>query len=129
MIKLRGHHLLCLQFFEGKGYSESFVAHIINLMKRLKNGEHIKIVEGKDEVCNFCPNLADDGRCKLFEKVLEKDKKVLDLFGLNLGDIVSWHKVIGIFESKKELLKKEFLENICKDCLWKEICIKYINQL
>ncbi len=119
MLRIRGHHLLCLQFFEGKGYSERFVNNMKNVVKRLRRGERIKIVRGKDDICSFCPHL-NNGECTLDEKVYKKDKSVLKLFHLNSGDIVSWDRVVDIFKS---LSKKDFL-NICKECLWKDICFK-----
>ena len=33
---IRPHHMLCMQFFEGKGYSDGFVASMAAIKKNLK---------------------------------------------------------------------------------------------
>ncbi len=119
MIKLRGHHLLCLQFFEGKGYDEQFVENVKKILQRMNKGERVKLVEGKDDICNSCPNW-NNGKCMLDEKIEEKDKKVLKIFGFTVGEELLWNRVVQKFSS---LSKKDFL-NICKGCLWKNICFK-----
>jgi len=45
--KLRGHHLICLNFFRGEGYSEDFIKNIYSVMKK----EKVEIVKGADDVC------------------------------------------------------------------------------
>lgn len=119
MIKLRGHHLICLQFFEGKGYSREFVENMRKIYERLKKGEKVKITEGKDDICSKCPNLKEN-KCFLEEKVEKKDKKVLKLFGLSSEEEIYWDEVVKIFQS----FSKKDLINICKDCLWIDICLK-----
>ena len=89
------------------------------MVKRLRRGEKIKIVKGKDDICSFCSYL-NNGECTLDKKVYEKDEGVLKLFNLNPGDIVSWERVVEIFKG----FSKEDFFNICKDRLWKDICLK-----
>lgn len=97
MIKLRGHHLLCLQFFEGRGYDKKFIENLKNILKRLNRGEKIKIVKGKDDICSACSYSSNNERCRLYKRIEEKDKIVLRIFNLNAGEEISWDKVIQRF--------------------------------
>jgi len=54
MVILRGHHLICINFFSGKGYDEVFVDNLKGIMKGIDT-EVIRITEGPDDVCKSCP--------------------------------------------------------------------------
>ena len=58
MIHLRPHHLLCLQAFRGKGYSESFVKKMTEVHAMLRENPklEIRLAEGADDLCAACPN-------------------------------------------------------------------------
>ncbi len=57
-INFRGHHLICLHFFEGEGYDADFVENLKNIMQRTEN-ENINVCDGPDDVCEKCPFLKD----------------------------------------------------------------------
>ena len=64
MIRLRGHHLLCIQGFQGYGYSEEFLENMKKIHKKIiSNEENIQLVTGPDDICKSCPNLNND-KCK-----------------------------------------------------------------
>lgn len=50
-VRLRGHHLLCLLTYAGKGYSPAFTAGFTRIAARIAGGETIQIVDGPDDVC------------------------------------------------------------------------------
>lgn len=54
MVRLRGHHLICLQFYRGEGYNQDFIKHLFNILERVQY-EDVEVVEGVDEVCSVCP--------------------------------------------------------------------------
>jgi hypothetical protein len=56
-LKLRPHHALRAQFFEGKGYSEAFVAHMYGILSELDRGASVTFVDGCDAICAGCPNM------------------------------------------------------------------------
>jgi len=56
--RLRGHHMVCLHFFAGEGYSKKFVENLWQVLDRLKE-ECFLLVEGADDVCDACPSLRD----------------------------------------------------------------------
>ncbi len=76
--KLRGHHLICLNFFRGEGYSDDFIKNIYSVVGK----EKVEIVEGADDVCSRCPYLKEN-KCSnneyTDEKILLQDKAALKL--------------------------------------------------
>ncbi|MCD7746473.1 MAG: DUF1284 domain-containing protein [Lachnospiraceae bacterium] len=66
-IALRAHHGMCLAYFEGKGYSEGFTAHMQNMLDLfLEEGENgkgprVRLVTCPDEICTACPNCEKKG--------------------------------------------------------------------
>ena len=54
MLNLRGHHLICLNFFKGEGYDEVFIKNLEKILSKMEK-ENIKVVEDFDDVCKSCP--------------------------------------------------------------------------
>ena len=118
-IRLRPHHLLCIHNFVGKGYDETFTAHMSQIVEMLKEDPKIELVEGCDELCGACPHDLD-GVCESADKVSRYDRGVMEACGLAPGDCESWSslsdKVIeSVFHAGR-------FEQICSDCQWYEIC-------
>lgn len=89
-IRLRPHHFLCIRFWQGHGYSESFTNKMERIIPLLKNGNPIVITTGPDDLCDVCPNKIEiDGlaACKSQEKVLRYDQAVLDNCKLQEGQV------------------------------------------
>jgi hypothetical protein len=57
-VRLRGHHLLCVLTFVGKGYSPAFVASMAATVDRIAAGAEIVLVEGPDDIC--AAHMAED---------------------------------------------------------------------
>ena len=38
-LKFRGHHLICLYFFSGEGYNNTYIDNLKIVMNRVKNNE------------------------------------------------------------------------------------------
>lgn len=74
MSLLRGHHLICLHFFHGEGYSEAFVRNLKEVLKRAE--EEVKVTDGADDVCRACPYLKNN-RCEYDEGEDEEVCKLL----------------------------------------------------
>ncbi|MBI5675499.1 MAG: DUF1284 domain-containing protein [Nitrospirae bacterium] len=119
---LRGHHLICLNFFNGEGYDEAFIKNLQNLLSRMEE-EKITIFYGTDDVCINCPYLKEN-RCLYSEnsdrEIMEMDTKALALLALSHGDKVEWSEL-------KEKIRKIFSEWFylyCKECDWRNACEK-----
>jgi len=117
-INLRGHHLICLHFFRGRGYDENFTKNLSNLLNNIRNKE-ITITNSADDVCKKCPYLKGK-ECKYDynseKEIREMDKKAIKL--LNIKEkTIKWKRI-------REKLPKVFNEWLayCKTCDWKGDC-------
>lgn len=122
-MKFRGHHLICLQFFKGEGYSEDFVAHLHNLLKKAEEEQEIEIAGAADDVCMICPYLKDGICCYkegADERIRNMDLKALELLKIREGMQVRWR---DIRERLPEILG-DWARLYCGDCDWKGACEK-----
>ena len=120
-LKLRGHHLLCLQGFQGYGYDDCFVANMTRINEIRKTDIEVTVCECPDDICKACPNLKNTQCLNETEnkKIIKMDGKVL----------VKLPKTE--FESSKELFKlvnrkftsKSSVKDICENCRWMEKCL------
>lgn len=119
-IKLHPHHLLCISFFKGKGYSQDFVENMATVISDLKRpNSTVTIINESDDICKACPNNID-GRCATQDKVERYDKSLLDLCNLSVGQTLT-------YSALKQLVYKKILScnkrtQICGDCEWSDIC-------
>jgi len=56
-VRLRGHHLICLQFFRGEGYSPEFVENLAHVITNATESGAL-VVAGADRVCAACGGAA-----------------------------------------------------------------------
>ena len=114
---LRGHHLICLNFFMGEGYTEEFIENLYSVIKK----ENIEIVTGADEVCRKCPYLKED-KCRSSdytdEKIHLQDQEALRLLGFKPGMTVDW-KMIA---SKLPTIIEEWKAEFCCACGYRKVC-------
>ena len=122
MLKFRGHHLICLHFFNGEGYDETFIKNLRDILKRTSK-EEITISSGADDVCAECSYLKNYRCCyseNADKEILEMDNKALELLGHSHNDTVRWeeleNKIPGIFP--------EWFSLYCRECEWKGACEK-----
>ena len=57
-MKIRAHHILCMQGFQGHGYSEEFSQNMSEVIEYLKSNQEqiIEITDDVDVVCKYCPH-------------------------------------------------------------------------
>lgn len=120
MPALRGHHLICLHFFDGEGYSPHFTENLRTV--RQKAGHlPVEICSGPDDVCAACPYLKDRTctyRIHAEGEITAMDRRALELLTLSPGDRTAWEDirkaVPGIFI--------QWHADYCKDCDWITAC-------
>lgn len=119
---LRGHHLICLHFFNGEGYDEPFKNNLKKTLKRAET-EEITISSGADDVCRCCPYI-EVNRCRYTENsdddISDMDTEALTLLNLSKRDKVKWdelrktvHRIFPAWYSSR-----------CIKCDWKAACEK-----
>lgn len=124
MIKLRPHHVLCLLRFEGKGYTSDFVKTLTDLIRRLKEGEAITIVEGPDDVCAplcgtrywHCENASIYRRDKAARHLIQQHKITSE--GLR-QDLLKNKEDRTL---TKQLFCSQTIQKPCKGCEWVRTC-------
>lgn len=119
-LKLRPHHALCAQFFEGKGYSEAFVAHMYTVLSELDRGASVTLADGCDAICAGCPN-AQNGVCETDEKVRAIDRRAIEAMGLRFFDTLPWQDLSA--HAKEKIIAAGKLKDVCRDCEWIGVCM------
>ena len=120
-IKIRGHHLLCLLHFEGKGYSEEFIENMKIVKEKLDVGYKFLLVVESDSICNKCPYLKND-KClrESYPKEIErKDKEIINHLNLTIKEKYNFLDIKRIIFNR---IKRSDFENFCKDCSWFPLC-------
>ena len=121
---LRGHHLLCLQGFQGFGYDEDFVENMtkINLLRK-QNDTVISLTSENDDICKSCPNL-NNNLCKNEkhdETIKSMDNKVLS----KLTPSKEYNSPELFKDVEKLFNSKESVDKICSQCMWHDKCLFY----
>lgn len=120
-IRLRPHHFLCLRFWAGNGYSREYTDYVEKILPAIKKGESLNVEFGPDSLCEKCPHLKN-GICDSQDRVVEFDRKVIELCSLKNGQETNWGKM---FQSVScNIMDQGKFDSICGDCAWAEICHK-----
>lgn len=131
IIEIRAHHLLCLQGFQGHGYSQAFAQNMSEIVRYigLNPDLEIEIVEKCDVICACCPHNVK-GVCQKnlgsAQSIREMDMYVLKKLNLKRGTKIR-AKDIFTFVNKK-LNDSLDIESLCGACEWKEKCLWPILQ-
>ena len=121
---LRGHHLLCLQGFQGYGYDEDFVKNMreINRIRKLDDTA-VSITNEADDICKACPNLKDN-LCideNQNERIKSMDNEVLSKLNSSKE-----YDASDLFEIVEKIFNsKESVNDICFKCIWHKECLFY----
>ena len=124
-LHLRPHHLLCLQTFVGRGYSEEFVEHMAFVKRQLAADPltPITLINGADDLCVHCPNCVG-GQCTsekpaMFDRLVEKKLAVLS----------SCREPVPMLEGiPYELhITENLLAACCPGCEWKDLCLTTLS--
>lgn len=118
-IKFRPHHFLCMRYWVGNGYSESYTKFVNEILPQIKNGLPVEITFGPDSLCSVCPHLKNE-ICDSQERVMKFDKAVIDYCGMEEGQIVNWNDMFKLVSEK--IMDAGLFESICGDCSWAEYC-------
>ncbi len=121
MLRLRGHHLICLHFFTGEGYDDIFIENLKNVLERTET-EDVEICGEADEICVKCPYLKDN-KCN-FDEHADEQIKEMDKSALNLLEItknsIAWDKIKGNIPE----IFPQWFRKYCIECDWRKACEK-----
>ena len=118
-MRVRGHNLLCIQGFVGRGYSPEFVANMARVVQALGETAEVTVVAGPDVLCEACPNLGAGG-CLLHGEgsepdIARQDRHVMGRLGIGIGETVHWGEIL---ERIRKHVAPGDLDSICGDCPW-----------
>ena len=127
LIKIRAHHLLCLQGFQGYGYNKNFTLGMKEILNVLKSNPspNIQVVTEADEICGICPNLVD-GECVDCLKIKKMDINVIKTISLENNQIITFKKALQIIDKELSL---ESIKTICEGCVWMDKCLFFLNKI
>jgi len=118
VIRLRGHHLLCLHGFRGLGYSPEFISNMQAVKDRLLDAQvEVEVSISPDDICAACPHLADGGCSKKEDseaRISAKDAEVLRRLSLSPGDRLPEGDLFA-------LVAEQFsagISDLCSSCKW-----------
>lgn len=127
-IRIRAHHLLCIQGFQGYGYTKDFVSHMEKVTTFLRSNPlyKIKIVVKSDELCSQCPHDVDERCIKGSSNEISKiDRLVVEKANLDLKHIYTVSEAFGIVNKN---LNHDLVVSLCSGCTWQNKCILYIEK-
>ena len=127
---IRGHHLICLHFFHGKGYSPEFVVNLMHTLDALE--DHVGVVvEGLDDICSACPVGTDESQCVVLTdenhgmNIRELDQFALDLLEMSPGDEVEFNAI----RAQIPRIIARWRAKACTDCEWGATCTPALDLL
>ena len=121
-LHIRAHHLLCMKYFKGKGYSKEFVSNFYEIIKKLDDNPTIKVINYPDIICSPCPHNVNNKCVKKGlgneRKVKKKDEIIMKHLGLSLNQELKGKEARELVNSNLAKLRRT-----CKDCEWLKYCI------
>lgn len=127
MVKLRGHHLLCMLTFEGAGYTETFALKFRAMLGRIEGGEPIELVGGPDEACQ---TVLDDPEAPhrhcMLGRITARDRLALTAVSsvLNLPLVSGARFVLtnAMLSNLRTAFADGRVRRACTKCQWASMC-------
>ena len=104
--KIRAHHLLCIQGFQGLGYSAGFVENlqkIINHIQEYPKQTELILTDDLDDICQACPH-SGTAECEkdpqADAQIKAMDRAVLKKLDLDTGIKDSYEHLVELSNAK-----------------------------
>lgn len=115
---------MCLSFFEGKGYSSEFTAHMAKMKEILtEQNPMITLGNGKRTISAVpVPIIKRGSRCGTED--YEYDTGVLESCGLEENEkqpFLTFYRQVA-----EQILEQGIGEKICGNCQWRRICYRSV---
>lgn len=122
-IRLRGHHLLCLLTYVGKGYTPTFVENLDLIAERIRRGAPVILVQGPDDVCTPVMT-GPDSHCHR-PSVADRDRRAARDVGAIIGRSLTPGTTL-LLASHLDELRRAFSAGLsrsaCAGCQWHDFC-------
>ena len=108
--------MFCTALFSGSGYDRAFTGNMTGLIEYMQKGGAIRLTEGHDDICRYCPN-REPGGCALgTENVAGRDSAALEVTGFSPGQELSWAEL----QERLGQVTEDQFQHVCGDCRWQE---------
>lgn len=129
-LKIRAHHLCCIQGFQGYGYSPIFVANLKAVISDLKAfpSRPLELVSECDVICESCPGKRE---CTVQEspisgRIKSMDLVVIEKLKIKEGTIMEADKAFSLINS--QLANSSDINEVCGTCKWRQKCLWYMQE-
>lgn len=125
-VRLRGHHLLCMLTYIGKGYSPAFVENYDTIAGRLSDGEDIALIDGPDDICQPLLCTSD---CHCFnDSVVIRDRLALSAISDLFETKIAAGSAFELDAARLSLMRSAFangnIRKACQSCEWSDLCTR-----
>ena len=126
-LRLRPHHLLCIQNYRGHGYSSDFHQKMTSVIEDLRSlsGAAIVLTGGADDLCGSCPHCRD-GSCES-DNPDRFDALVCAHTQTAPGDTFTWKLSQGTDMFPVPPVTKDLLEKCCSGYSWFNLCLEILS--
>jgi hypothetical protein len=126
-LKIRAHHLCCIQGFQGYGYSSAFVDNMKAVISDLKKApsKPLELVSTCDAICTSCPSKKECSAQKSIfsRRIRSMDIAVMKKLKIKEGAVMEADEAFRSLNSK--LNNASDVEDVCGTCKWKHRCLWY----
>lgn len=123
--ELRAHHLLCMLTYVGRGYSETFVRTMSEVVARIGGGERFRLVEGPDALCAALdPSSVDAEHCRA-PRNLARDAVARERVERALGRPLERAAELSpadLFALRRAFAEGGAMRDSCVGCEWHRLC-------
>lgn len=125
-IKIRAHHLLCIQGYQGYGYNDRFKTNLEKVIQLIKTNPdlEVEVVTENDLICDHCPYNIQTGcqrDANSTQKIRAMDLKVLEKLTYQPGIRGKIQNLIRL--TNTTFTTRSDIQPICGNCQWKEKCL------
>jgi hypothetical protein len=128
-LKIRAHHLCCIQGFQGYGYSQGFVANMRAVISDIKAfpSRPLELVSECDVICTSCPNQRE---CTAQQSIASRrirnmDLVVMEKLKIKEGTVMKADEAFRLINS--QLANASDIEEVCGTCKWRRKCLWYMQ--
>lgn len=124
MLRIRGHHLLCILGFRGRGYDSAFVENMGRVVDTIRNNPaaRLTMLTACDDICAKCPHMRG-GACKKHNgseaATREMDQQVLLRLDSRSGETLCAGEIYERVATRIETADID--EQLCTDCEWRPL--------
>lgn len=128
-IRIRAHHILCMQGFQGLGYSKEFAENMARIKDQIiqNPSSFIKVIIGADSICKCCPHNSK-GICNIessSKNIRAMDSIILENLDIEEGSVISSASIPSIAMN----LSRQKVKELCGSCSWRNDCLYFQEKM